>query len=153
MAPNCSEEQFPYRKMPQKIGIHHIWWGEPLEFQLTPKKIVDMKVEGLPPTNVVDTNFFWYFSIRGLLFWTIWCHLFWNRRKIERLTKFQKKSSVPPLFADIFHFTTIFWGYGIFFEILSIVKFFSDFKTDGSKLFGRAIPLYTDTKTIWYPPY
>ena len=39
----------PYRKIQKKIGIHHIRWGEPLEFQPTPKKIVDMKVEGLPP--------------------------------------------------------------------------------------------------------
>ena len=35
---------------------------------------------------------FIFFSIRGLLFQTIWCLLFWNRRKIERLTQFPKKS-------------------------------------------------------------
>ena len=50
-----------------------------------------------------------------------------------------KKTSLPPLFADIFHFTTIFGGTDFFFEILSIDNFFSDFETDGTKLFERAI--------------
>ena len=36
--------------------------------------------------------FFLYMAIRRLLFQTIWCLLFWNRRKIERLTQFPKKS-------------------------------------------------------------
>ena len=65
----------------------------------------------------------------------------------------KKKTSVPPLFAHIFHFTTIFGGTDFFFEILSIVQFFSNFETDSTKLFERVIPLYPDTKTIWYSPH
>ena len=53
--------------------------------------------------------FFLYMAIRGLLFQTIWCLLFWNRRKIERLTQFPKKLP-PPLFSDIFQFSTI-WDF------------------------------------------
>ena len=64
-----------------------------------------------------------------------------------------KKTSVSPLFTDIFHFITIFGGTDFFLEILSIVKFFSEFEMIGTKLFGRTIPLYPDTKTIWYPPH
>ena len=40
-----------------------------------------------------------------------------------------------------------------FFEILSIVQFFSDFEMNGTKLFRRATPLYPDTKMIWYLPH
>ena len=88
---------------------------------------------------------FWYLDRRRLLFWTIWCLLFWNRRKIERLTQFPKKLPPPPLFSDIFQFSTI-WDF--FFEIASIAQCLSDIKKEGIKLFGRAIPFYPDTKII-----
>ena len=32
-------------------------------------------------------------------------------------------------------------GAEVFFEIVSIAQFLSDFKMEGTKLFGRAIPL------------
>ena len=32
---------------------------EPLNFQLTPKKIVDMKIDGLPPPNLGGKGFFY----------------------------------------------------------------------------------------------
>ena len=69
------------------------------------------------------------------------------------IEEIKKKTSVPPLFAHIFHFTTIFGGTDFFFEILSIVQFFSDFEMNGTKLFRRATPLYPDTKMIWYLPH
>ena len=52
-----------------------------------------MKIDGLPPPNVVDIYiFFLYLAIRGLLFWTIWSFLFGNWRKNERFLFFQKWS-------------------------------------------------------------
>ena len=80
----------------------------------------------------------WFVAIRALLFWTIWCHSFWNLMKIERLTQFPKKTPPPPLFSDIFQFSTIS---DFFFEKKQIAQFFSDYKKEGSKLFRRAIPL------------
>ena len=80
----------------------------------------------------------------GLLFWTIWCLVFWNRTKIERLTQFPKKLP-PPLFSDIFQFSTI-WDF--FLEIASIAQFLSEIKNEGIKLFRRAIPFYPDPQKI-----
>ena len=57
---------------------------------------VSWKLRGSPPPNVVDTIPSWYLDVRGLLFWIIWQHLFWNQTKIERLMRFQKNLSYPP---------------------------------------------------------
>ena len=94
------------------------------------------KLTGSPPLM-------WWISI----FLISWCKgiallnnlmpFFCNRRKIERFF-FQKRSLK-------WWKTGIYLKVGgaeVFFEIVSIAQFLSDFKTEGTKLFGRAIPLY-----------
>ena len=67
----CSEELFPYGKNNKYIYIY------------------------------IYKYIFIIFSIRGLLLRTSWCHPFWNLRKIERLTRFQKKLLLPPPYFQI----------------------------------------------------
>ena len=92
-----------------------------------------LKVQGLPPhlIYIYIYIFFIIFSISGLLLRTSWSHPFWNLRKIERLTRFQKKLPHPPLFSD---FRLLLWK-------TKIAQFFSDYEKEGIKLFRRAIPL------------
>ena len=96
MAPNCSEEQSPYRKISKKIPSPHIRGGEPVNFHINNFLGVSWKLWGSHPPLYIYIYFFNIFSIRGLLFWTIWSLPFWNLIKIERLTQFPKKSPNPP---------------------------------------------------------
>ena len=97
MAPNCSEERSPNIQLPKWFCIHHIKGREPLNLHINNFLGVSwsLKVHGLPPPNVVNTKSFWYLDIRGLLFQTIWCHLFQNPRKNDQLTQFQKTNPYP----------------------------------------------------------
>ena len=100
MAGNCSEDRSLHSQIP-KNGIYHMrWGGSPWTFSL-PRKNGWYENWGAPPPNV-GGGIFIYFSIRGLLSWTICCNPFWNRRKIEKVVYFLKKTSVLPLFTDIF---------------------------------------------------
>ena len=105
------------------------------------------KLTGSPPL-MWWISIFLYLGIRGLLFRTIWCLPFWNRRKIERLTQFPKKSPNPPKMVENCDISENRGGSEVFFEIAWIAQFLFDFNKDGSKLFRRAIPFFPDAKKL-----
>ena len=98
IAVNCLGERSPYRKIYKKNPPPHIRGGRAHQFSYQHFFRGKQKVQGLPPPLIYIYIFFIIFSIRGLLFQTIWCLLFQNRRKIERLTQFPKKLPAPPYF-------------------------------------------------------
>ena len=100
----------PFYPDPQKIGIHHIRGGGGASIFRLPLKNCSYENWRARPHLMWWIPIFWYLDRRRLLFWTIWCLLFRNRRKIERLTQFPKKLPPPPLFSDIFQFSTI-WDF------------------------------------------
>ena len=91
--------------------------GKPVNFQLTPKKLLIWKLTGSPPLIWGRRGFFLYFSIRGLLSQTIYCNPFWNWSKIEKVVLFLKNndknheihrnylSCQIVIFRAIFHFS------------------------------------------------
>ena len=128
-------------KYPKKILSPHIRGGEPVNFHINNFLGVSWKLWGSHPPLYIYIYIFNIFSIRGLLFWTIWSLPFWNLIKIERLTQFPKKSPNPPKLVENWNISENRGGADFFFEIVSIAQFLSDFKTNGTKLFRRAIPL------------
>ena len=101
-------------------------------------------MDGLPPPNVVDTDFFGIW-IEGDCSSEHFDALFFDfGQKLSDWRNFQKNFRSPL----IFRYIPVFHHLKLFFEIASIAQFLSDIKKEGIKLFGRAIPFYPDTKII-----
>ena len=65
MAPNCSEEQSPYSKIPKKNGIHHISWGSPSTFIST--IFLGVSWNSRPPYLIWWIPIFYVFSYKGII--------------------------------------------------------------------------------------
>ena len=102
-------------------------------------------MDGLPPPNVVDTDFFGIWIEGDCSSEQFDALFFWFRTKIEQLTQFQKKTSAPPLFSDIFKFSTF---ETFFFGNCVNRSIFVRNQKQGIKLFRRAIPFYPDPQKI-----
>ena len=88
---------------------------------------------------------FYYFFYEGIALLNNLMPSFLKSDKNWAIDAISKKTSGPPLFSDIFQFSTI-WDF--FLEIASIAQFLSEIEKEGIKLFRRAIPFYPDPQKI-----
>ena len=95
------------------IGIHHIRGGEPVNFQITPKKLFIWKLTGSRPPNIyIYIYIFYYFFYEGIALLNNLMPSFSKSKKNWAIDAISKKTSGPPLFSDIFQFPpfeTFFW--------------------------------------------
>ena len=136
----------PFYPDPQKIGIHHIRGGGGASIFRLPLKNCSYENWRARPHLMWWIPIFWYLDRRRLLFWTIWCLLFWNRRKIERLTQFPKKLPPPPL---IFRYIPVFHHLRLFFWNCINRSIFVRYQKRGHQIVRKSNPLLSRYQNNW----
>ena len=138
MAPNCSEEQSPYRKISKKIPSPHIRGGGARQFSYQQFFRGKLRVQGLPPPLCIYIYFFNYFFYKGIALPNNLVPSILKSDKNWAIDTISKKTSAPPYFH---HFRLLFWK-------KKNCSIFLRLQKKDIKLFRRAIPLHPDIKKI-----
>ena len=134
-------EQSPYRKIFKKSRPPHIRGGEPVNFHVNNFLGVSWEFRGSRPPLCIYIYFFNYFFYKGIALPNNLVPFVLKSDKNWAIDTISKKKSAPPLFSDIFQFSTNFGGFGLFFGNCVNRSIFIRFQNGRLQIVQKSNPL------------